>query len=73
MDDKDEKKSKMPPHLERNTLTISLFITVLGLICLPNVEWKGSTWYVLMLVFIGNAAIIIWVLARLIIRRMRKQ
>ena len=69
----DDKKGevKSPPHLERNTLTVSILVTILGLICLPNVEWKGSTWYVLMLVFIGNAAIIIWVLARLFLRKRR--
>lgn len=79
MPDKDEarekrqeqKKSMTPPNLERNTLAISLLVVILGLICLPNVEKHGSTWYVLMLVFLVNAVIILWVLARLIARKVR--
>lgn len=69
MADEEKKAPKSPPHLERNTLTISILMIILGLICLPYVEWKGSTWYVLMLVFIGNAAIIGWVVARAVKRR----
>ncbi len=65
MSDEEKREAKSPPHLERNTLTISILLSILGLICLPYVEWRGSTWYVLMLVFIGNAATIVWVLARI--------
>ncbi len=69
MADEEKKEPKSPPHLDRNTLTISILVIILGLICLPYVEWKGSTWYVLMLVFIGNAGIIAWVVARAMKRR----
>ena len=72
MEEKEEKRKQGPPNLERNTLTISILVVVLGLICLPNVERYGSTWYVLMLVFLVNAVIIAWVIGRLIARRRRK-
>jgi Flp pilus assembly protein TadB len=68
----EQKMAATPPNLERNTLAISLLVVILGLICLPNVEWHGSTWYVLMIVFLGNAITIAWVLARLIVRRRKK-
>ncbi len=69
----EKKRAKTPPHLERNTLTLSILLVILGLICLPYVQWRGATWYVIMLVFIGNAATIIWVLARIIARGRRKR
>ena len=69
----EQKKAMTPPNLERNTLAISLMVVILGLICVPNVEKYGSTWYVLMFVFLVNAVIILWVLARLISRKVRAE
>lgn len=53
-------------RLERNTLTLSLVVVILGLICLPNIERGGDTWYVLMLVFGINAVLLIWIISRII-------
>lgn len=57
--------------LERNTLTLSLVIILISLFCLPYIEKGGDTWYVLMLVFIINAALLLWIFLR-IIHRMRR-
>ena len=55
--------------LERNTLTLSLVIILISLLCLPNIEKGGDTWYVLMMVFILNAALLLWIFARILIRK----
>ena len=69
---KDKKKrpeSPMPiDRLERNTLTLSLVVVMLGLMCLPNIEKGGDTWYVLMLVFAINVVLIGWVISRVVRR-----
>ena len=69
---KDKKKrpeSPMPiDRLERNTLTLSLVVVILGLMCLPNIEKGGDTWYVLMLVFAINVVLIGWVISRIVRR-----
>lgn len=69
---KDKKKrpeSPMPiDRLERNTLTLSLVVVILGLMCLPNIEKGGDTWYVLMLVFAINVVLIGWVISRVVRR-----
>lgn len=74
---KDQKKRDNPlGNLERNTFTMSLVVTILGLICLPSVEKGGSTWYVLMFVFVLNGALLAWILIRIIGRlrdRKKKQ
>lgn len=68
-DKKQRKESPLPvDRLERNTLTLSLVVVILGLMCLPNVDRGGDTWYVLMLVFGINAVLIGWVLYRIIAR-----
>ena len=59
--------------LERNTLTLSIVIVILGLMCLPSVEQGGSTWYVLMFVFIINAALLAWILFRIVHRILRER
>ena len=73
---KDKKKRPESPlpidRLERNTLTLSLVVVILGLMCLPNVEARGDTWYVLMLVFGINVVLIGWVISR-IIGRIREE
>lgn len=70
--DPETRPNGLPPEkLERNTLTMSLVIVVLGLLCLPGVEKNGSTWYVLMIVFIINALLLAWILFRIIRRRWR--
>lgn len=67
---KDKKKRAENPlpvdRLERNTLTLSLVVVILGLMCLPNVEKGADTWYVLMLVLGINVVLIGWVLCRVI-------
>lgn len=62
-------KAAMPKNLERNTLTLSLVVVVLALICLPHVPTQSDTWYVLMIVFFINAVLILWILWRIIRRR----
>lgn len=70
MSSKKKKKGSEPSvpmeRLERNTLTLSLVVVILGLICLPNIERGGDTWYVLMLVFGINAVLLIWIISRII-------
>lgn len=74
------KKNKKQRHesplsidrLERNTLTLSLVVVILGLMCLPNIERGGDTWYVLILVFGMNVILIGWVLGR-ILKRIRDE
>ena len=72
-DKKQRHESPLPiDRLERNTLTLSLVVVILGLMCLPNIERGGDTWYVLILVFGMNVILIGWVLAR-IIKRIRDE
>lgn len=70
MSSKKKKKGSEPSvpieRLERNTLTLSLVVVILGLICLPNIERGGDTWYVLILVFGINAVLLIWIISRII-------
>lgn len=69
MTQKDGKKKKPPISLtliERNTFTLSLVLVLIGLMCLPNVEKDSSTWYVLIMVFVLNAVLLVWILARII-------
>ena len=54
--------------IERNTLTLSLVVVILGLFCLPNIEKQGDTWYVLMLVFALNIVLLAWILYRIFSR-----
>ena len=72
-----EKRGRAPglpqDKLERNTLTLSIVIVILGLMCLPSVERGGSTWYVLMFVFIINAALLAWILFRIVHRILRER
>lgn len=67
---KDRKKRPESPlpidHLERNTLTLSLVVVILGLMCLPNIEKGRDTWYVLMIVFGINVVLIGWVISRIV-------
>lgn len=66
-DKKQRPESPLPiDRLERNTLTLSLVVVILGLMCLPNIEQGGDTWHVLMLVFGINVVLIGWVLSRVI-------
>jgi len=66
---KSRPESPLPiDRLERNTLTLSLVIVLLGLMCLPNIERGGDTWYVLMLVLGINAVLIGWIIVRLVTR-----
>lgn len=71
----EEKKKNFDPskvdvdEIERNTFRMSLVILLIGLFCLFNVEIGGSTFYVLMFVFILNAGLITWI----IIRRIKKK
>lgn len=55
-------------RLERNTLTLSLVVVILGLMCLPNVEKGGDTWYVLILVFGINVVLLAWIISRIVHR-----
>jgi len=71
---KERRENPMPvDKMERNTLTLSLVIVFLGLFCLPNIEKQGDTWYVLMMVFILNAALLGWVLYRIISRIVKEK
>jgi len=66
---KQRPESPLPvDRLERNTLTLSLVLVLLGLMCLPNIERYGDTWYVLMLVFGINVVLIGWVIGRIVTR-----
>lgn len=72
--EKRERAQGLPQDkLERNTLTLSIVIVILGLMCLPSVEQGGSTWYVLMFVFIINAALLAWILFRIVHRILRER
>ena len=72
--EKRERAQGLPQDkLERNTLTLSIVIVILGLMCLPSVEPGGSTWYVLMFVFIINAALLAWILFRIGHRILRER
>ena len=76
MSDKEKRgraQSLPQDKLERNTLTLSIVIVILGLMCLPAVERGGSTWYVLMFVFIINAALLAWILFRIVRRILRER
>lgn len=71
---KERRENPMPiDKLERNSLTLSLVIVILGLICLPNIEKGGDTWYVLMMVFILNALLLAWVIGRTVIRILKEK
>ena len=66
---KDRPESPLPiDKLERNTFTLSLVVLLLGLLCLPNVETGGDTWFVLMFVFALNVILIGWIASRIVRR-----
>lgn len=69
---KERSASPLPmDKLERNTLTLSLVIVVLGLFCLPNIPQGGDTWYVLLMVFAINAVLLAWIIGRIVVRKIR--
>ena len=59
--------------LERNTFTFSILVIIIGLFCLPNIEKGGDTWYVLLMVFAINVALLAWIIGRIVVRKIRDE